>query len=192
MITSEQLSAYRGLLADGATVHEAAIVLATAAEVDKVIELAFNPLERRDSHGRWISSGTALKAATPDLMSRAQSEDEFRRIAYQTAVRVSGEHGAASRLAIADMQTRRDREQDAQIRMLMRQVRLANQHAADLQKKADISKHKTKSWAMIAMFVGGAILAGVELFLGVPALAQVATLIAPGIIETLFERHKKL
>jgi hypothetical protein len=196
MVTSEQLTAYRGLLADGATVREAAIVLTAAAEVDQVIELAFHPDQPRGPDGRWIRSGADLLAVTQhpamSTMAAAQHEKEIRNIAQQTALRVSAVSQAQHSLVAHSQQTERDRKQDEQIRMLMRQIRLANQHAAVLQKQADISKHKIKSWAMIASLVGGAVLAGVELFLGVPALVQVVTVIAPGVIETLFERHKSL
>lgn len=209
MITAAELKLARQLRADGATAIETAQVIELARSASRwmpprrtieLVGVSFRShaeawrSELRGPHGEWVSSGATLTQTTTIERDRSQAEQEdaFRRIAREEAVKAAAVQATKVRGVVEQEQGQQIRQQEVQIRQLQKQVRSANQRMARMSEQTETKKARTKSLAVISSLVGGAVIGGVEAAIGAPGLAAVASSIAPGVIESLFEWKKRL
>jgi hypothetical protein len=171
---------------------------ATALEAGLIIDLAFNPHQARDSHGKWTRTG-----ASPDLEKLAAHFPGMTHAAGAPQHEEIIQHAVAVATAQARAHTERQiaaqrAEHHADMAKMLRHVReankriLANEVADKTREQA--AKNVKRRRALIAhagTVVAGGLLAYLEAKLGAPDIAVIASSMGPTIAHDLVDFSKR-
>ena len=185
------LDEHRALVRDGATTAEALQIQAVLRE----IELAAWEHELRGPDGKWAGGGGgggsgsgAVAVAAPVT---GPMTDEAREHEFQHHILKATTAAETRKAVLAEVQPHLDKQR-ADMAKLMRSVRSASQHVAEMQERKESQRARMKLAVEASVIVAGAVLAGVEAVFAVPALVVIASAIGPALVQVLIEWVKRL
>lgn len=187
MVTAEQARRFGELRLAGASTAEAMVILAAVADVDRIIELAYNPHQLRGPDGRWIK-GVADGVIPSAAAYKPRVIDVHEQI-HHTAV---AEATARARLAVQGDLKAIQAQHKKDIAVLTRQVRSANQAMNERAELHEKSRARQKLAVHVGALTAGAVLAAVEAKSGVPDIIAVFTAIGPAVIQELIDWVRRL
>jgi hypothetical protein len=201
VITASQLRLADALREIGATALEQAEVLLAVTEADALIIDLSEPAwmhERRGKGGKWTGDSTA-SAVADRLKAESRRDDAVRkslrantRKQVATALRpdtpMTQEEARVAKAAGGEGMTPAHHE----VAKMITEVRQTHEKYVQDSDTEEGKKARTKTMAVVASLLGGAILGGIESKLGVSDLVAIASSIGPAIIESLFEWWKRL
>lgn len=210
MTTLAEQSRYYDLLRiDGATPSEAAIVMAVAADIDRILDFAdIDPTsvpdndlnageaawanawqhETRGYHGRFAGGGRGpVGSAGMAYAARQQSmlQDQAHRAAAASAARAQEGFRATARQEVV-------KAQPLHVTQIIGQVKEMNEQAA---KVVDYQEGQRRARVLAihtGLIVAGGVIAAVEYKLGVPAIWSIVSAVAPQVIQELIDWWKQL
>lgn len=176
MITADQTRLAAELRHDGASAFEAVAVVQT------VLELAAWERELRDAHGRFTKSASSV---TRDVVSH-DAEHEQIHLRATAVAQAEARAEAARAVNVMALQHKSD------MAKLMSDIRSANQRFTEEKEKGEDKRRITTLAVHVGLLVAGALLALIEHFAGAPDLVQLASALAPQVLQELVDWRKKL
>lgn len=142
------------------------------------VDLAFNPAQRRDAHGRFMSAGGSLARAA--------------KAAGRAAGDAGGQSGGGHSLVPAAVLATERSEHLKDVAQLTSDMRAATAKMTEMQEKGETKKARIKFALHVGVILAGGILAAIEAKLGAPGLVSIASLLGLPVIQELGDLVGKL